>query len=83
MSTLSLTLPKTDADRLAAVAAREGVSVEQATIAAVKAHLDADAADRAEIVAGLAELDAGQGMSLDQYEREMDAFIATLGAARG
>jgi predicted transcriptional regulator len=34
----------------------------------------------AEIEAGLAELDAGAGMPLEDYEREMDAFMAKLQA---
>lgn len=83
MSTLSLTLPKADAERLAEIAAREGVSLEAAAAAAVKAQLDADAHGIEEIEAGLAELDAGRGMSLEAYEREMDMFMAQLTPARG
>ena len=37
-----------------------------------------DAERLAEIEAGLAELDAGEGMTLEAYEREMDAFMAEL-----
>ena len=71
MSTLSFDLTDADKDRLAAIAAREGMTLEEAAAAALKAQLDADAAARAEIEAGLAELDAGDGMSLDDFEREM------------
>lgn len=83
MSSLSLTLPESDAARLAEVAAREGISLEQAAAAAVKSHLDGEEVARREIEAGLVELDAGQGMTLDAYEREMDAFMARLPPARG
>jgi len=83
MSTLTLTLPKADAERLAQLAARTGMTLEQAAADAVKAQLDADAAARREIEAGLAELDAGAGVSLEDYEREMDAFMNELRRARG
>lgn len=83
MSTLSVTLIEGDAERLAELAAREGVTPEQAAAAAVRARLDEDAAWRGEVAAGLAELDAGLGMTLADFEREMDAFVAQLPAARG
>jgi predicted transcriptional regulator len=83
MSTLTLNLPKVDADRLTEIAARQGISMADAAAAAVTAQLDADAAARAEIEAGLGELDAGQGLSLDAYERELDAFLKQLPPARG
>ncbi len=83
MSTLSLTLPEGDADRLAEIAARAGVTMEQAAATAVRAQLDADEAARREISAGLAELDAGQGMTLEAYEREMGAFMAQPRPVRG
>jgi predicted transcriptional regulator len=83
MSTLTLTLPKTDAERLVKLAERDGVTVEEAAARAVRAQLDADAAARQEIEAGLAELDAGKGVSLEDYEREMDVFVNELRAARG
>ena len=83
MSTLTLTLPRADAERLAQLAARTGMTLEEAAAEAVKAQLDADAAARMEIEAGLAEIDAGAGVSLDIYEREMDAFMNELRAARG
>jgi predicted transcriptional regulator len=83
MSVVSVTLPDDDADRLAELARREGATPEQVGAAAVKARLDADAAARREIEAGLAELDAGQVLTLEDYEREMDAFVANLQARRG
>ena len=76
MSVISVKLPEGDAERLAELAAREGETPEAIAAAAVQARLDADARDRAEIEAGLAQLDAGEGMTLDAYEREMDAFMA-------
>jgi hypothetical protein len=48
----------------------------------VKAQLDANAATRREIEAGLSELDAAAVMTLYEYEREMDAFVAALQAER-
>jgi predicted transcriptional regulator len=83
MSVVSVTLPDDDADRLAELARREGASPEEVATAAVKARLDADAAARREIEAGVAELDAGRGLSLQDYEREMDAFMADLQTRRG
>ncbi len=83
MSVISVKLPEGDAERLAEFAAREGETPEAVAAAAVQARLDADARDRAEIETGLAQLDAGEGMTLEVYEREMDAFIAELQAGRG
>ncbi len=83
MSVISVKLPEADAERLAEFAAREGETPEAVAAAAVQARLDADARDRAEIETGLAQLDAGDGMTLEVYEREMDAFIAELQAGRG
>lgn len=83
MSVISVNLPKADAERLAELAAREGETPESIAAAAVRARLDADANDRAEIQAGLAEIEAGAGMTLEGYEREMDAFMAELQAGRG
>ena len=83
MAVISVKLPEADAERLAELAAREGETPEAVAAAAVQARLDADARDRAEIEAGLAQLDAGEGMTLEVYEREMDAFIAELQAGRG
>lgn len=83
MRTLSVELPETDADRLADLAAREGVTPEQAAAAAVRARLEQDLAARQDVEAGLAELDAGKAMTLEAYEREMDAFMASLALSRG
>lgn len=83
MSVLTLTLPQSDADRLAEVAERTGQSVEQAATAALKAQLDAEFAACGEIEAGLAELDAGNSETLEVYEREMDAFVAQFAPTRG
>ena len=83
MAVISVKLPEADAERLAELAAREGETPEAVAAAAVQARLDADARDRAEIETGLAQLDAGEGMTLEVYEREMDAFIAELQAGRG
>ena len=83
MSTLSVTQPKADAERLVEPAAREGATPEQVALAAVRARLEADAAWCGEVAAGLAELDAGVGMTLADFEREMDAFVAQSPAARG
>mgnify|MGYP000988194770 CR=1 FL=1 len=82
MSVVSVTLPDEDAHRLAELARREGATPEEVAAAAVRARLDADAAARHEIEAGLADLDAGNAISLDDYEREMDAFMADLQARR-
>jgi len=83
MSVISVKLPERDVERLAELAAREGETPEAIAAAAVQARLDADARDRAEIEAGLSQLDAGEGMTLDAYEREMDVFMAELQAGRG
>jgi predicted transcriptional regulator len=83
MSVISVKLPEADAQRLAELAARVGETPEAIAAAAVRERLDADAAARGEIEAGLAELDAGAGMTLDDYEREMDAFMAELEGKRG
>ncbi len=83
MSPLTVTLPPADVERLSKVAARAGMTLEEAAAEAVKAQLDADTAARKEIETGLAELDAGAGLSLDDYEREMDAFMKELRASRG
>src|SRR5690606_20564362 len=76
MSTLTVEIEDGDKNRLADVARRAGISVEEAAAAAVK--LEADAAARREIEAGLAELDAGAGVSLEDVEQEMDAFMRDL-----
>ncbi|MEJ0059038.1 MAG: hypothetical protein WDM79_05440 [Terricaulis sp.] len=80
MSDLTLTLASDDAQRLAELAAREGVTPEQLAEQAVRARLDEDAAWRAEVEAGLAELDAGKSMSFEDFEREMDTFMTELRA---
>jgi predicted transcriptional regulator len=82
MLVVSLNLAEDDAKRLAELAAREGKTPEAVAAAAVRARLDADAASRKAIEVGLAELDAGAGMTLDAYEREMDGFMADLLAGR-
>ena len=82
MSVVSVTLPEDDADRLAELARREGATPEEVAAAAVKARWDAVAAARREIEAGLAELDAGESVTLEDYEREMDVFMAELQARR-
>lgn len=82
MSTISLKLAEADAKRLVELAAREGVTPEEAAVRAVKERLDADLAARREIEAGLSELDDGQGMTLADYEREMDAFMSVLQSER-
>jgi predicted transcriptional regulator len=82
MSVVSVTLPEQDVERLAELARREGATPEAVAASAVKARLDADAAARREIEAGLAELDAGRALSLEDYEREMDAFMADLSKQR-
>lgn len=82
MSVVFVTLPEQDAERLAELARRVGATPEEVAASAVKARLDADAAARRDIEGGLAELDAGQGLSLEDYEREMDAFMADLSARR-
>lgn len=81
MSTLTVEIEDGDKNRLADVARRAGISVEEAVAAAVK--LEADAAARREIEAGLAELDAGAGVSLEDVEQEMDAFMRDLRLGRG
>jgi predicted transcriptional regulator len=81
MSVVSVTLPEQDAKRLAELARREGATPEEVA-AAVKARLDTDAATRQAIEAGLAELDSGQALSLEDYEREMDVFVAGLQTRR-
>jgi hypothetical protein len=37
-----------------------------------------DPGGRAEVEAGFAELDAGEAISIEDFEREMDAFMASL-----
>ncbi|MBC7770513.1 MAG: hypothetical protein H7124_17160 [Phycisphaerales bacterium] len=83
MSTVSPDLTDADKKRLADMAERRGITLEEAAASAVKAQLDADAAARLEIEAGLAELDAGAGMSLEDFEREMDGFVSDLHRSRG
>lgn len=82
MSVVSVTLPEQDAKRLAELAHREGATPEAVAAAAVKARLDADAEARREIEAGLAELDSAKMLSLEDYEREMDTFMAGLQTKR-
>ena len=81
--TLQLTLLKADSERLAALAKREGVTPEALAAAAVRARLDEEAKSAAQVEAGLAELDAGQGMTIEDFEREMDGFMGSLAAQRG
>ncbi len=82
MTPLVLILPEADRARLADIAARAGVTPEEAAAAAVKARIAADNAARAEIEAGVAELDDGLGLTLEDYEQEMDAFMSVLQARR-
>ena len=82
MSILSVTLAEAESERLNELAAREGATPEQIALAALRARLDQDAADTSQIVQGLAELDSGQGMTNEDFEREMDAFMAQLPAQR-
>jgi predicted transcriptional regulator len=83
MSVISVKLLEADVKRLAELAAREGETPEAIAAAAVRERLDADAAAQGEVEAGLAELDSGAGMTLEAYEREMDAFMSDLQAERG
>jgi predicted transcriptional regulator len=83
MTTLSVTLSAAEADRLAELAKREGATPEQFATAAVQARLQDDAAWQAEILAGLAELDRGEGVPMEQFEQEMDAYMAGLRARQG
>lgn len=82
MTTLSIDLQRDDAERLADLAKREGVTPEALALDAVRARIE-DSAWRAEVEAGIAELDAGQGLSMDDFEREMDAFMRQLRASNG
>jgi predicted transcriptional regulator len=82
MSILSVTLAEAESERLKELAAREGATPEEIALAALRARLDQDAADTGQIMQGLAELDAGQGMTNEDFEREMDAFMAQLPAQR-
>ncbi len=60
MSTLTVTLDPTEVKRLCEQAQREGAGPEDIAAAAVRARLDEEAAWRAEVEGGLAELDAGE-----------------------
>ena len=82
MSIVSVNLDDADAKRLTDLATREGQTPEAVATEAVRARLDADAAAQSAIEEGLAELDAGAGMTLEAYEREMDAFMADLRTRR-
>jgi predicted transcriptional regulator len=82
MSSVTIDLPKDDAERLAELARREGATPEEIARDAVRAKLDEESAWDAEVRAGIAEMDAGQGMTLADFEREMDDFMAGL-RARG
>lgn len=83
MSTVTITLPQAEAERLAELAKREGATPEAVVEAAVRARLDDDAQWEAEVQAGLADLDAGRSLTLEDFEREMDEFMNGLRAARG
>ena len=83
MSTVTINLPQADAERLAELAKREGATPEALAEAAVRARLDDDALWEGEVLAGLADLDAGRSLALDDFEREMDEFMSGLRQARG
>ncbi len=78
MSTIDLTLAPEEAAKLAEVAAREGVSPEALAAAAVRARLASEAEIEAMILAGFKEIDDGASRSLEDFEAEMDAFMAAL-----
>ena len=83
MTTLTITLPNDEAERLADLAKREGATPEAVAEAAVRARLDDDAAWEAQVKAGLADLEAGRTLTIDDFEREMDEFMSGLRPARG
>jgi predicted transcriptional regulator len=83
MSSLTITLPQDEAQRLAELAKREGATPEAVAEAAVRARLDEDACWEVEVKAGIADLDAGHSLTLENFEREMDEFMSALRAARG
>jgi predicted transcriptional regulator len=82
MTTVSIDLEREEVERLAELAKREGKTPEALAADAVRSHLD-DAAWRAEVEAGMAEIDAGHSETFEDFEREMDAFMNQLRAARG
>jgi predicted transcriptional regulator len=82
MSSLTIELPQDEAERLAELAKREDATPEAIARDAVRAKLDEEAAWDAEVRAGIADMDAGAGMTLADFEREMDDFVRDL-RARG
>jgi len=82
MSTLTITLPHEEAERLAELAKREGATPEALAAAAVRARLNEDALWEAEINAGIADLETGRSLSLEDFEKEMDEFMSTLRTTR-
>lgn len=82
MSSLTIDLPKDDAERLAELARRQGATPEAIAREAVRAKLDEESSWDTEVRAGIAEIDCGQSMTLADFEREMDEFVASL-PARG
>ena len=83
MTTLSINLPSDEAERLAELAQREGKTPEAVALDAVRARIDGDAAWIADVEAGLAELESGAGVTMEDFEREMDAFMHQLRATPG
>ena len=82
MSSLTIDLPQEEADRLADLAKREGATPEALARDAVRARLSEEEAWDAEVRAGIAELESGAGMTLADFECEMDDFMHGL-RARG
>jgi predicted transcriptional regulator len=83
MSSFTIDLPQDEADRLAELAKREGATPEAFARDAVRARLGEEAGWEAEVRAGLAELEVGGGMTLEDFEREMDDFMRGVRVGRG
>jgi len=80
MTSIALKLEDDEAKKLAEIAAREGTTPEDLVRRAVRASLATDA-ERAEMIRrGFAQIEAGDCLTLEEFEEEMDRFMESLEA---
>lgn len=78
MTSIQLKLDDDEADKLAQIAAREGTTPEDLARRAVRASLASEAEIQEMIRRGFAQIEAGDSLTLEEFEAEMDRFMETL-----
>ena len=78
MDTITITLNTDEAERLAAIAAHEGETLESLAARTVRERLAYDAEWEADVKAAIAEIERGEYLTLAEYDAHMDALLAKI-----